>query len=226
MPLARPEKTYHTKMIVALVLAAQGGAYLQFTPGETLVYKETFQVTQEVGSKTLEAEGTRTQTLRVKEFKNGRAIMDAVFTNMSAKAINQNSENLALNLRSWIDRDNLEQWVNTRGFVERGGYPVGTRPFFGFNIPAHKDAIPEKWKQKMLPPIGLDKAFDHNYTVDPRASVPTIKFTGTSKDKDTSVTVNGKVAFGNGKVDLCEIHTEVVDSESTINVIYRADRQR
>lgn len=213
-------------MITALAIAAiQGNAYLQFTPGEALIYKETFNVTQTVGSKTMEAEGSRTQSLRVKEVKNGRAIMDTVFSNMAAKGTTSGSENLALNVRSWIDRDNLEQWVNTRGFLERGGYPVGTRPFFGFNVPAHKDAIPAKWQIKLLPPIGIDKAFDHKYSVDTTTTVPTIKFTGTGKDKDTTVTVNGKVTFGGGKVDVCEIHTEVVDSESTINVIYRADRQ-
>jgi hypothetical protein len=214
-------------MITVLAAAAllQGNSYLVFTPGETLIYKETFQVTQTVGNKTMEAEGTRTQTLRVKELKNGRAIMDAVFTGMSSKSTSAGSENLAMNVRAWIDRDNFEQWVNTRGFLERGGYPVGTRPFFGFNVPAHRDGIPQKWQIKMLPPIGIDKAFDHKYTVDTSASVPTIKFTGTGKDKDVTVTVNGKVSFRAGKIEVSEIHTEVVDNESTINVIYRADRQ-
>jgi hypothetical protein len=214
-------------MIAVLAFAAlQGNAYLVFTPGETMVYRETFAITQEAGSKTYSADATRTQTLRVKEFRNGRGIMDAVFTDMTAKARDRESENLALNVRTWIDRENLEQWVNTRGFLERGGYPVGTRPFFGFNVPAHKDAIPEKWQLKLLAPIGVDKTFDHKYTVDSTARVPTIKFTGQYKDKDVTVNVNGKVTFGNGKVDTSEIHTEVVDRDSTLNVNYRADRQR
>lgn len=210
---------------LALSLTMQGGAYLQFTPGETLRYTETFTVTQAVGNTTLSAEGSRTQTLRVKEFKNGRAIMDAVFTNIAAKATATGSENLAANLKTWIDRDNAEQWVNTRGFVERGSYPVGTRPFFGFNIPAHKDAIPEKWTQKMLPPIGIDRAFDHKYTVDTSSREAAIKFTGSSKDKETTVTVQGRVVFGGGKVENSRIETTVDDGESIITVLYTARRE-
>ena len=214
-------------MIAVLALAAlQGNAYLQFTPGETMIYLETFAVTQEAGNKTFAADASRTQVLRVKEFRNGRGIMDAVFTDITAKARDKDSESLALNLRSWIDRDNLEQWVNTRGFLERGGYPVGTRPFFGFNVPAHKDGIPEKWQIKLLAPIGVDKSFDHKYTVDASARVPTIKFTGQYKDKETTVNVTGRVTFGAGKVDTSEIHTEIIDRDSTMNVMYKADRKR
>ena len=101
----------------ALALTLQGNAYLQFTPGETLVYRETFAVTQMVGNTTMSAEGSRTQTLRVKEFKNGRAIMDTVFSGIAAKSVSSGSEKLAANLKTWIDRDSAEQWVNTRGFV-------------------------------------------------------------------------------------------------------------
>lgn len=214
-------------MVAVFALAAfQANAYLQFTPGESLTYRESFRVTQAVGTRTFEAESSRTQTLRVKEIRNGRAIIDATFGNVTAKGTADGSDNLAANLRAWTDRDAAEQWVNTRGFLERGGYPVGTRPFFGFNIPAHKDALPTKWRQKMLPPIGIDKAFDHNYTVDPNANVPTIKFSGTGKDKDTTVIVNGKVSFSNGKVDVSEIHTQVLDPDATINVYYKAERVR
>jgi hypothetical protein len=214
-------------MIVALAaVALQGNAYLQFTPGETMTFRESFTVTQEVGSKTMKAEGSRIQTLRVKEIRNGKAIIDVTFANPTARATAEGSDNLAANVRAWIDRDAGEEWVNNRGFLERGGYPVGNRPFFGFNVPAHKDAIPEKWKHKMLPPIGIDKAFDHQYSVDTSSRSPSIKFTGTGKDKDVTVTVNGKVAFGGGKVDVTEIHTEVLDGESTINVYYRAVRDR
>lgn len=210
----------------AIAFTLQGNAYLQFTPGETLVYRETYSVTQMVGNTTMSAEGSRTQTLRVKEFKNGRAIMDAVFSGIAAKSSAAGSDNLAANLKTWIDRDNAEQWVNTRGFVERGTYPVGTRPFFGFNVPAHKDSIPEKWSIKMLPPIGLDRTFDHKYSVDTTSRDPAIKFTGTGKDKETTVIVNGRVVFGGGKVESSRIETEVVDSESTIKVVYTAQRDR
>lgn len=210
----------------AIALTLQGNAYLQFTPGETLVYRETYSVTQMVGNTTMSAEGSRTQTLRVKEFKNGRAIMDAVFSGIAAKSVSSGSEKLAANLKTWIDRDSAEQWVNTRGFVERGTYPVGTRPFFGFNVPAHKDSIPEKWSIKMLPPIGLDRTFDHKYSVDTTSRDPAIKFTGTGKDKETTVIVNGRVVFGGGKVESSRIETEVVDSESTIKVVYTAQRDR
>lgn len=210
-------------MTIALAILLQGAAYLQFQPGQTLTYREEFEVTETIGNKNLTAHGARVQTLRIKEFKNGRAIMDVHFSGMTSQKTSDGADQLTSDLRTWIDREDGEQWVDTRGFLARDAFPSGNRPFFGYNVPAHKDSIPEKWSAKILPAIGIDRTITVNYSIVPNTSdTLAIALKGQGKDKDTSVTLDGTVYFRNGQVTKSNIDTEIVDKDSTVRVLYTA----
>lgn len=212
-------------MLYAVAIAIQGPYYLSFTAGDVIKYTETFSVTETVGTKSFSAEATREQTLVVKKWDRNRATLDVKYTEPLTRGAS-GSASLAASLKSWLFREDGEEFVDQRGHLKRAGFPEGNRPFFGFNVPGHRDRLPAEWKVKLLPPIGLDKPIEFKYAPLNASGLLGISFAGTFKDKEVEVKCDGTVHFDSGKVASARMTSRVTDSDGTIEFLYSAIRRQ
>ncbi|MEQ1822366.1 MAG: hypothetical protein ABL949_07645 [Fimbriimonadaceae bacterium] len=210
-------------MLIATLLALQGPYYLSFTPGDVLKYSETFKVTEMVGNKKFSAEASRDQTIVVKKWERNRATLEIKFSEPVARGTGD-SMSLAASLKSWLYREDGEVTVDQRGILKRPGFPSGDRPFFGFNVPGHRDSLPKDWKAKLLPPVGMDKPIEFKYSPVNATGLPALYFIGTAKDKESEITCDGTVRFDAGKVASTRTTCKVVDSDGSVEFEYVATR--
>ncbi|MEQ1935866.1 MAG: hypothetical protein ABL962_18570 [Fimbriimonadaceae bacterium] len=211
-------------MLIATLLAVQGPYYLAFTPGEVLKYSETFDVTETVGARKLSAQVTREQTVIVKRWDRNRATLEIKYSEPRARGTSANSANFAGEVRSWVDRADGEAFVDQRGIMSREGFPSGSRSFFGFNVPGHRDKLPSEWKTKLLPPMGMDKAIEFVYSQANANGRIGVAFRGAAKDKDVQIECDGTTWFESGKISSARMRGKVTDSDGIVEFDYSATR--
>jgi hypothetical protein len=211
-------------MLLATLLVLQGPYYLSFTPGDVLRYGETFDVTETIGTKRRSAQVTREQTVIVKRWDRNRATLEIKYSEPKSRGTSADSGSFAAEARSWFDRADGEAIVDQRGFMAREGFPSGNRAFFGFNVPGHRDKLPDDWKVKLLPPMGMDKPIEFVYSFVDTTGQTSMTFKGAAKDKDVQIECDGTTWFAMGIVTSTRMKGKITDSDGTVDFGYVATR--
>ena len=99
-----------------LICAIQTGVLLQFPTGGELVYRESWRITEVDGDSRLQSDADRIARMRVKETTRGRTRFSVTFEDFNVRGTDKGLND---DLRSWLEQENRDMWVNDRGYVER-----------------------------------------------------------------------------------------------------------
>jgi hypothetical protein len=204
-------------MLIAALIAFDS-LLLKFPTGGEIAYVETFRVSEKSDTGNVSGEAERVVKLRVKETSKGRTRFLVSYGDLAVK-----QGSMADDLRTWLETEDKDEWVNERGYVDRKEEPRGSRPFFGLVLPAPASALPDKWTAKLLPPIGSERATEFTYKVESQnltADVLTIGVSANDKNGSITMSVTGHVVVSpTGEVRFGDLSTTLVDSEERTTTV-------
>jgi hypothetical protein len=218
--------------LLALLDLPQGGLALRLPVGQTVVYRESFTISEKGSERDLAARATRMVSFKFGEIKRNQSTVTFSYENgaVSPDGTSEDANQLAKDLRSALDRSAGSFLMNERGQVAMASFPEGTRPFMGLVVPPKRDVLPDQWTEKLIPPFGVERAIDFKYRFEGLSSQDTnpvyrISVRASQADKTVKFNLSGDVFVSpDGTVLRSVIDSRFEEGSVVTSMAYRAEK--